>query len=146
MKHFIFILFIASPLYAGTVDFCGQTIQYDDSLSLGRVKDWSKLTENDLNGKTIYAINIQADKPDTHVFPDKMTGVIFANPNIDNVFLPPGNQVILCNHDAPKRVLTLEDGCDWVLDKDNNPLETIDPNCGLIQTNPPPPPSGMCPC
>lgn len=75
-----------------------------------------------LNGETIRSACFSQRLPDTYVFPDDMTGVTFINCNLENCFIPPGNIVIDC---LTRRVMTLEDGNDWIVDEENQPISMI---------------------
>lgn len=56
------------------------------------------------------------------IFPDGMTGVVFKNCNLDNVYVPLGNTMIECTN---KKVKVQNDWDDWILDESLNPVEPI---------------------
>jgi len=58
-----------------------------------------------------------------HIFPEDMTGVIFEDCNLDNVFVPEGNTIKGGTH---KNILIQNDGSDWVLDNAAKPVEPMD--------------------
>ncbi len=60
---------------------------------------------------------------DRHIFPEKMTGVIFEDCNLDNVYIPTGNTIKGGTH---KNILVQNDGSDWVLDARAKPKEPMD--------------------
>ena len=65
----------------------------------------------------------QENKPDSHIFPEDMTGVVFQKCNLDNVFIPAGNTIKVSNTD--KRIKAQNDKEDWIVDKDNKPIEPM---------------------
>lgn len=73
-------------------------------------------------GETIEASCFSQEKPDTHVFPDDMTGVTFLRCNLDNVFIPEGNLMIDCRQ---RRFLVQNDGNDWEVDENNLPVQLL---------------------
>lgn len=75
-----------------------------------------------MNDEIIVCSCFSQQKPDTVIFPEEMTGVTFINCNLDNVLIPPGNTVEGGLH---RRYLTLEDGTDWIIDENNNPVEPL---------------------
>ena len=56
------------------------------------------------------------------IFPDGMTGVVFRNCNLDNVYIPPGNTV---EGGTNKRIQVQNDWSDWVLDSNLKPKEPV---------------------
>lgn len=62
------------------------------------------------------------EKPDMKIFPDDMKGKTFLNCNLDNVFIPPGNITKDCSQ---RRFMAQDDGYDWILDENNNPIERV---------------------
>ena len=59
------------------------------------------------------------------IFPDDITGVIFKECNLDNVYIPPGNTV---DGGTNKFFKTMEDGQFWILDENNRkPIAPLDP-------------------
>ena len=70
----------------------------------------------------------QENKPDSHIFPETMTGVTFLRCNLDNIFIPPGNTVgaIQGVESTQKRIKVQNDGYDWLLDEKHKPIEPYD--------------------
>lgn len=60
------------------------------------------------------------DKTKNNVFPVGMTGVTFKKCNLTNVIIPPGN--ILTDKSVNERILWQNDGEDWIVDVNGNPL------------------------
>jgi len=59
---------------------------------------------------------------DSEIFPIGMTGVTFEDCNLDNVLIPAGNTIIGgCNN----KVRIQNDGDDWVVDSNLNPIEPV---------------------
>jgi len=99
-----------------------QEFTYDDKYSH---KDFTgrRLTDaKDLNGITIFGSCFSQEIPDTKVFPNDMTGVVFYNCNLDNVFISDGNSTIGCSQ---RKFKVQNDLMDWILDKDLKPAEPI---------------------
>jgi len=96
-------------------------IEFDDEWSF---KDFTglKIKEN-LDGKVIHGSCFSQEIPDTHIFPEDMKGVKFSWCNLDNVFIPEGNEVI---GREPKRWQVQNDHQTWIVDKDNKPIEPLD--------------------
>ncbi len=67
------------------------------------------------------------NKPNTWVFPENMTGVVFKQCNLDNVYIPIGNFIITEGNDKStnKKIKTQNDLDDWILDDNLNPLEPM---------------------
>ena len=80
--------------------------------------------KTDLNGKTIEGACFSQEKPDTHIFPENMTGVTFKNCNLDNVFIPEGNTLIACSN---RRFKAQTDGEDWLVGVDGKPISPLNP-------------------
>ena len=76
----------------------------------------------DLDGQTIINSCFSQEIPDTHVFPDGMKNVTFINCNLDNCFIPSGNIV---QGGSQRRFKVQQDGFDWIVDANNNPVERI---------------------
>lgn len=85
------------------------------------------LTGRDLTKEVLRNINVfgscfSQEKPDSHIFPDDMSGVTFLFCNLDNVFIPPNNEVIQCSQRKFKVQNDLED---WVIDAQLKPVEPL---------------------
>lgn len=78
--------------------------------------------ELDMNDITIYGSCFSQEQLDRHIFPEDMSGVTFVNCNLDNCFIPEGNDVV---GGSRRRFQVQEDGFDWLLDENNNPVEKI---------------------
>lgn len=76
----------------------------------------------DLSYLTIKGSCFFQREPDTQVFPENMSGVTFINCNLDNCIIPEGNEVIDC---STLRIMTLEDGLDWIVDENNSPIQPL---------------------
>lgn len=62
------------------------------------------------------------EKPNTKVFPDGIKNVTFKKCNLDNVVVPEGCTIEGGTH---KLIEVQNDGEDWILDKDLNPVEPV---------------------
>lgn len=69
----------------------------------------------------------QENKPDTKVFSDDMRGVVFKRCNLNNVYIPPGNTVVLEGPDkcSNERIKEQNDWEMWVVDENMNPIEPL---------------------
>lgn len=76
---------------------------------------------DDISDITIIGSCFSQESPDTHVFPDNMTGVSFVRCNLDNVFIPAGNSTEDCSQRRYMRI----DGQNWLVDEDNNPVQVL---------------------
>lgn len=107
-------------------------------MSIYDYKDYTgrKLLNENLNGLTIYASCFSQEVPDTHIFPENMTGATFVRCNLDNVYIPAGNTVELCSQ---RKFKAQNDLCDWLLNPDLTPKEPIEKEAYLslgISINP----------
>lgn len=82
----------------------------------------SLIEADDMDGQTIIGSCFSHEVPDTHIFPENMTGVTFINCNLDNCFIPTGNTVI---GGSQRRFKAQDDGIDWLLDENDNPIEVL---------------------
>ena len=94
-------------------------------MSIYDYKDYTgrKLLNENLNGLIIYASCFSQEVPDTHIFPEDMTGVTFLRCNLDNTYIPPGNTVTLCSQ---RKFKAQNDLCDWLLNLDSTPKEPLE--------------------
>lgn len=122
MKYAIALLFIASPLLAGSIKIDDVVVEIDDRWSR---KDYTTLTllnESILAGTTIYGSCFSKEEPDTQVFPSTMTGVTFINCNLDNVLMPEGN---LIKGGLKRKFKVQNDLRDWEIDGSNKPIKLV---------------------
>lgn len=118
----------------GVLDGVPYEITCDDEYSF---RDFThrKLTdhgiiESDLSNKIIYASCFSQENPDSHIFPEDMTGVMFYNCNLDNVYIPPGNTVI---GGSQRRFKVQNDLRDWEIDGTDTPKEVINKEYWISQ-------------
>lgn len=76
----------------------------------------------DLNGQTIRGSCFSQEVPDSHIFPEDMTGVTFINCNLDNVFIPDGNTLQDCSN---RRFEAQNDLNDWEIDHNDDPVKLV---------------------
>lgn len=77
---------------------------------------------DDLNDQTIYNSCFSQETPNSNIFPATMRNVIFKNCNLDNVFIPVGNEVTDC---STRKYSAQNDGNDWELGEDNKPFRLL---------------------
>ncbi len=94
--------------YKSHKDFTGESVSY----------------MNFPSGMCIYASNFSQETLDSEIFPEGMTGVTFIKCNLDNVYIPPGNTADP-QHNSRRRYQVQEDGYDWLLDENNQPVERL---------------------
>jgi len=65
---------------------------------------------------------------DRHIFPSAICGVVFRRCNLDNVFIPAGNTVIMTGDNAccARKIMIQNDLSDWILNNDLTPKEPMD--------------------
>lgn len=80
---------------------------------------------DELNNTEIVGTSFAQEEPNTKVFPDGMTGVVFVKCNLDNCIIPLGNTVLGGTH---KQHAKQNDGEHWVLDKALQPVEPLVPS------------------
>lgn len=104
----------------GEVLYDGVKVEFDDEFSFKVFQTPNVFIPNDT---IVYASSFyQENLPDSHVFPDDMTGVKFYNCNLDNVFIPLGNEVF---GGTNRRILNQNDLRDWEVDESNVPVTVI---------------------
>lgn len=87
-------------------------------------KDLTSLPASDFNNSEIVgSCFYQQAKPDTQVFPTRMTGVAFIRCNLDNVLIPSGNTIKSdCCH---RKIVIQNDLEDWIVDDLGKPVEPV---------------------
>lgn len=75
-----------------------------------------------VDGLTIEGSCFSQETPDSHIFPEDMTGVTFIGCNLDNVFIPDGNTIKDCSQ---RRFVVQNDLRDWYIDEADKPVELI---------------------
>ncbi|KKK84403.1 hypothetical protein LCGC14_2783690 [marine sediment metagenome] len=104
----------------GEVLVDGETIKYDDDYSF---KDYTgRPCKGKLSGKIIYASCFSHEEPNSKVFPNNMTGATFVNCNLDNCFIPNGNNVI---GGSQRKFKVQNDLRDWELDGSDKPTRVM---------------------
>lgn len=91
-------------------------IQYDCSDEFSFKDFTGRANLNPLG--VVYGSCFSQETPDSHIFPDNITGVTFIKCNLDNVFIPQGNTVIDC---WQRRFKVQDDLNDWLIGTDNKP-------------------------
>lgn len=81
--------------------------------------DPSEWNDTEVVGSCFY----QENKPDTQVFPDGIRNVKFIRCNLDNVFIP---ETCTVEGGCRRRIMIQNDLEDWIVDKDNKPVEPLD--------------------
>lgn len=80
------------------------------------------IDKTDMDDLIITGSCFSQEKPDSHIFPENMTGTTLVACNLDNCFIPPGNTV---EGGSRNRFLVQEDGYDWIIDENNVPIQRI---------------------
>lgn len=106
-----------------TIIYNGIEYEVDDSHSALDRTGRNLQNNSVMDNTTIVGTCFSQETPDTHVFRDNLTGVTFINCNLDNVFLPPGNEAIDCSQ---RRFQVQVDGRDWIVDENLQPVEPLD--------------------
>lgn len=78
--------------------------------------------KTDMSNQIITGSCFSQETPNTHVFPDDMTGTTFIDCNLDNVYIPQGNTV---QGGRRKRFSVQNDLRDWIIDENDNPIEPV---------------------
>lgn len=101
------------------IEFDGQKIEMNEEFSF---KDFTgQVVTGKLSGN-IYASCFSQEIPDSIVFPEGMKGVKFYNCNLDNCFIPEGNEIIGLQ---PRRFKVQNDLRDWEVDKNDKPVKVL---------------------
>jgi hypothetical protein len=81
----------------------------------------------ELTGDIVGSCFYQEGAPDTHIFPESMTGVTFKRCNLDNVYIPVGNTVTDADgvSSSQERVMVQNDQEDWKVNEVNAPIEPV---------------------
>lgn len=82
---------------------------------------WDLSDRTDMDGITIEGLCLSQESP-REVLPPTLTGVTFVDCNLDNVIIPSGNILIRTRN---RRFLVQEDGLDWEIDADGNPIKIL---------------------
>lgn len=122
MQAIIIFLLLTVNAYAGTAIVDRQTIEYDDELS---GKTFTGTNLQGFTGKTVYASIFSKEVPDTLVFAEGTNSVTFVCCHLDNVAIPEGSVVINPNCGSQRRYMVQDDGLDWLVDENNNPIEPL---------------------
>lgn len=77
-----------------------------------------------MNGLTIHGLCLSNETPNAQMLPANLTGVTFIACNLDNVFIPPGNNLQNCSNRLFK---VQNDGEDWLVDAQHNALQPLHP-------------------
>lgn len=77
----------------------------------------------DMSNLVIEGSCFSQEKPDTPSFPSTMTGTTLVACNLDNAVVPAGNIISPCC--SRRRFMRQDDGFDWLLDENNNPIERM---------------------
>jgi hypothetical protein len=86
-------------------------------------QDLSKLDAKEFNNTVIVGSCFYQQKaPDTIVFPSDIVGVTFRKCNLDNVFIPFGNNI---ESGTNKKLAEQNDKATWIVDKDLKPIEPL---------------------
>lgn len=75
----------------------------------------------DFTGEIYGSCFYQENKPNSIIFPEGIN-CKFINCNLDNVLVPENCILENCTN---KKIQVQEDGFDWILDENNNPIEKI---------------------
>ena len=124
-KTILFLLifgFLYTVSMAGTVEYEGMKVTYNDEWSFKNFTNGYLGDKTIPRGIVIYASVFMQEKPDSHIFPEDMTDVTFVACNLDNVYIPEGNMVI---GGSMKEFKVQNDGEDWVIDDQGQPVEPI---------------------
>lgn len=92
---------------------------YDDKDCTG----WDLSDRTDMDGLTIHGLCLSQHTPDTHCLPENLTRVTFQACNLMNVYIPNGN--IVDKACQTQRYLVQDDGEDWEVDENNNPIKIL---------------------
>lgn len=125
MKLILFfstVLVCRTVLFAGSVIWNDQRIQYSDEFSFKRFGGSLIIP----SGTTVYATNFSREVPDSTVFRSTMTGVTFLECNLDNILIPEGNIVKTIYRTPARRFRAENDLRDWLLDTQDQPTRLID--------------------
>ena len=77
-----------------------------------------------LNNTEIHGSCFSSKEPNTVVFPEGMSGVVFTGCIIENIFIPNGNSI--GDNCIYRNIKKQSDGNVWVLDELLKPIEPVD--------------------
>ena len=123
MRFLLIFFLLTSICYAKDIQVGDNIYNADEKYSWKDFTGQILTDRKDLNDKIIFGSCFSQEIPDTKVFPDDMKNVIFVNCNLDNVYIPAGNIVM---GSTQRRFKVMNDWEDWIVDKDNKPIEPID--------------------
>jgi len=121
-KYLLLFLLIPVICWAGEITVGAQKYTVNDKYSWKDFTGRTLTDAKDLKDMVIFGSCFSQEIPDTKVFPDDMKDVTFIGGNLDNVYIPEGNIVI---GGTQKRFQVQNDLEDWIIDKDNKPIEPI---------------------
>jgi hypothetical protein len=116
------LILLSLPVHAYQIEHADKFYECDEEY---RGKDFTgqSLVDRDIKPGTIICRSCFSNEtPDTHIFPERMTGVKFVGGNCDNVFIPDGNEVLGCTQ---RRFKVQNDLRDWKIDEQGRPVEVL---------------------
>ena len=135
--YFLVIYAVVCPCL--TADAVSYPCDYELSNRVFTNWNFKDVTWLSLSSKTICRSSFYNENPEVDIWPSTMTGVMFVDCNLDNVYdkIPPGNTVI---GGSQRKFKVQNDGEDWILNPGNlSPVEPADKERFLklgISTNP----------
>lgn len=92
-------------------------IEYNDEWSFNR----SSISYSEMpSGITVYATSFYLEKPDSEIFNPELKNVKFVKCNLDNILIPPNNELI---ESTNERFEVQNDLNDWLINDKNLPLK-----------------------
>lgn len=82
---------------------------------------WDLRDRQDMDGLTIEGLCLSQCVP-SDVLPPTLTGTVFLDCNLDNVRIPQGNLLL---RGLNRFYLVQDDGEDWEIDADGNPIKIL---------------------
>lgn len=120
------LLFLLFPLnaFAGQMEVAGQMYTYDDALSNSTFVA-ADLSEYDFSNKTVYASIFAKQEPTEFIFAPGTQNVTFVCCQLDNAILPNFVTVVNPGCGSHRMYKTMEDGQDWIIDEQGNPVRLL---------------------